>query len=100
MRNCRFLFSFMSSFSRKNVYGGEYVQFRDIIDRIGVLHAKAGVTPSIVLEDRLPLDCRFDFAILGGEYVDEVVYGIKGSTIVDNRIYWSKSKIEEFTYKV
>src|SRR2546430_17052049 len=23
MRNCRFLFNFMSSFSRKNVYGGE-----------------------------------------------------------------------------
>src|SRR5712691_7081109 len=24
MRNCRFLFNFMSSFSRKNVYGGEF----------------------------------------------------------------------------
>src|SRR6266568_4929693 len=25
MRNCRFLFNFMSSFSRKNVYGGEFL---------------------------------------------------------------------------
>src|SRR5207245_1752133 len=27
MRNCRFLFNFMSSFSRKNVYGGEVYEY-------------------------------------------------------------------------
>jgi hypothetical protein len=82
------------------VTAAEYNYFRSIIDEIGILHAKAGVTPYVVVYERVPLHCRYGLAIWGDTYVDEVVYDIRSNSVIDNYIHWSPYKVKLFMQKI
>lgn len=78
----------------------EFTNFKSELEQLGNLHAKAGVNPLIAIYERLPLQCRYDFAILGNTFVDEVVYDIKSNNVIDNYIHWSPMKIRHFNQKM
>lgn len=79
---------------------GEYKSFRTELDQLGTLHAKAGVTPYLALYEKLPPACRYDFIIWNAMFVDEVVYDLRSTGIVDNYIHWSRSKVDQFGQKM
>lgn len=78
----------------------EYKKYRSILDQIGILHAMSGTIPSLAIYERLPVHSRYDFAIWGDLFVDEVVYDFKSNAIVDNYIHWSNSKFKQFKQKM
>ena len=78
----------------------QYMNFGSQLDQLGMLHAKSGVIPHLAVYEKLPLHCRYDFAVWGDTYVDEVVYDLRSNCIVDNYIHWSSQKVKQFSQKL
>lgn len=78
----------------------EYSEYKRDLMRVRILHAKAGVRTFFAIIEKLPSQCRYDFAIWGDKFVDEVVYAMLSNGIVDNRIHWSAAKVLEFKHKL
>jgi len=74
----------------------EREQHAEVLDKLGALQARAGVTPRLAIYEDLPLSCRYEFALFGDHFVDEVVYDMTGNMIIDNQIHWSEHKIATF----
>jgi len=78
----------------------EYINYRTALDEIGRLHVMAGTVPYVALYERLPPHCRYDFAIWGDMYVDEVIYDLRSNGIIDNYVHWSSNKMKQFRQKI
>lgn len=77
----------------------EYMKFGAELRQLGLLHSMTGVQTYVALYDRLPQQCRYDFAMWGDIYVDEVIYDYK-QIIVDNYIRWSSHARNQFSQKL
>jgi hypothetical protein len=63
------------------------------------INSMAGVNCSVVIFDRLPSDCLFEFVIFGKYLLGEVTYDFRSERIIENKIHWSESKIQIFSNK-
>lgn len=63
------------------------------------LTAAANVGAHVVEYEELPGSCLAEFALLGDQFADEVVYDFRSQVVVENRIHWSRHKITAFAEK-
>lgn len=81
------------------VKNDEYKTHRIDLDLIAALHAKAGVHTYLAIYENLPPESRYDFAIFGDRFIDEVIFDT-GGNIVDNFIHWSPFKLKQFNQRM
>jgi hypothetical protein len=68
----------------------------DLLEQLCKLQESAGVTPLLATYEELPPTSRYEFALLGSGFVDEVIYDMMSNQIIDNYIHWSEHKRAAF----
>jgi hypothetical protein len=69
------------------------------IQGICEIHSMAGVDCSVVIYEKLPEECLLEFVVFGNYFVSEVTYDFRSERIIENKIHWSKQKIQVFSDK-
>jgi len=71
-------------------------RYRETVRALCRLHALAGVTAQVATYESLPSNCRYEFAMFGGRFVDEVVFDMSSRSVIDNSVHWSTHKLAAF----